>query len=82
MLATARKPSTAGKPVHQDRQQQHVLKEQQKHRQHHWLRTPGRSLIAERPTTGNHQELKERQQQQGCLPQSGCKQQQCQKQQQ
>jgi hypothetical protein len=38
------------------------------------LATPGTSAIAERLATGNHQELKERQQQQGCLPLSGCKQ--------
>jgi hypothetical protein len=33
---------------------------------------PGKSAVAERPATGNHQE---RQQQQECLPHSGCKQQ-------
>ncbi len=38
------------------------------------LATPGTSAIAERPATGNHKELKERQQQQECLPLSGCKQ--------
>jgi hypothetical protein len=38
--------------------------------------TPGTSAIEERPATGNHQELKGRLQQQECLPQSGCKQQQ------
>jgi hypothetical protein len=30
------------------------------------LVTPGTSAIAERPATGNHQELKERKQQQEC----------------
>jgi hypothetical protein len=40
------------------------------------LVTPGMLAIAERPATGNHQELKGRQQQQECLPLSGCKQQQ------
>ena len=40
------------------------------------LVTPGMSAIAERPVTGNPQELKGRQQQQEFLPQSGCKQQQ------
>ncbi len=38
------------------------------------LATPGTSAKAERPATGNHQELKERQQQQECLLLSGCKQ--------
>jgi hypothetical protein len=32
------------------------------------LVTPGTSAIAERPATGNHQELKGHQQQQECLP--------------
>jgi hypothetical protein len=36
--------------------------------------TPG-TAIAERPAKINHQELKGRQQQQECQPQSGCKQQ-------
>jgi hypothetical protein len=40
------------------------------------LATTGMSAIAERPARGNHKELKERQQQQECLPLSGCKQQQ------
>jgi hypothetical protein len=40
------------------------------------LDAPGTSAVAERPATGNHQELKGRQQQQECLPQSECKQQQ------
>jgi hypothetical protein len=40
------------------------------------LATPLTSEKAERPATGNHQKLKERQQQQECLPLSGCKQQQ------
>jgi hypothetical protein len=40
------------------------------------LVTPGMSAIAERPATGNPQELKGRQQQQECLSQSRCKQQQ------
>jgi hypothetical protein len=46
------------------------------------LVTPGMSTIAERPATGNQQELKGHQQQQDCLPQSGCKQQERHKQQQ
>jgi hypothetical protein len=36
-LATARIHSTAGSQQWQDRQQQHVRKEQQKRQQHHWL---------------------------------------------
>jgi hypothetical protein len=40
------------------------------------LVTPGTTAIAERPATGNHQELKGRQLQQKYLPLSGCKQQQ------
>jgi hypothetical protein len=43
---------------------------------------PGTSEIAERTSKGNHQELKGCQQQQECLPLSGCKQQQGHKQQQ
>jgi hypothetical protein len=48
--------------------------EQQKRQQHYF--TPGTPAIAVRPATGNHQELKGRQEQQECLPQSGCIQQQ------
>ena len=40
------------------------------------LVTPGTSAIAEKPATGNHQELIGRQQQQECLQQHGCEQQQ------
>ncbi len=65
MHATARTPSTAGLPAIAS-----------------WkgtaetLATPGTPAIAGRPATIIHQELKVRQQQQECLPQFGCKQQQ------
>jgi hypothetical protein len=74
MLATPRTPSTAGKPVTAGLPATAYCKGTAE-----MLTTPlvapGMSAIAE-PATGNHQELKGHQQQQECLPHSGCKQQQ------
>jgi hypothetical protein len=69
MLATAGKPVTAGPP-------ETACWKGTAETPTASLVTPGMSAIAERPATGNHQELKGCQQQQECLPQSECKQQQ------
>ncbi len=68
MSLTAGKPVTAGPPATECSKGTAETPTTQ-------LVTPG-TPIAERPVTGNHQELKGRQQQQECLAQSGCKQQQ------
>jgi len=75
MLATARTPSTARKPVTAGPLAT-VCSKGTAETPTTPLVTPETSVIAERPATGNHQELKECQQHQDCLPQSGCKQQQ------
>jgi hypothetical protein len=64
-LATAGTPSTAGKPVTAGPSTTACSKGTAEMPTTP-LVTPGTSAIAERPATGNHQELKERQQQQEC----------------
>jgi hypothetical protein len=81
MLAKARTPSTAEKPVKAGPPTTACSKGTAETPTTP-LVTPGTSAIADRPATGNPQELKGRQQQQECLPLSGCKQQQRHKQQQ
>ena len=67
MLATARTPSIAGKPVIAGPPATACLKGTAEMLTTP-LVTPGTSAIAERPAKGNHQELKGCQQQQECLP--------------
>ena len=74
-LATTRAPSTAGKPVTAGTPATACSKGTAETPTTPMV-TPGTSAIAERPATGNHQELKGRQQQQKYLPQSGGKQEQ------
>jgi hypothetical protein len=74
-LATARTLSTAGKLVTAGPPATACLKKTAEMLTTP-LVTPGMSAIAGKPATVNHQELKGRQQQQECLPQSGCKQEQ------
>jgi hypothetical protein len=81
MLATARTLSTAGKPVTAGLPAIAYSKGTEEMPTTP-LATPGTSATAEWPAKGNPQELKARQQQQECLPHSGCKQQQWHKQQQ
>ncbi len=64
-LATARTPTTTGKPVTSGPPITACSKGTAE-----TPSTPGMPAIAKRPTTGNHQEVKARQQQQECLPQS------------
>jgi hypothetical protein len=73
-LATARTPSTAGKPV-TARLPVTACSKGTAETPTTPLVSSGASAIAARPATGNHQEFKGRQQQQECLPLSGCKQQ-------
>ncbi len=74
-LATAGTPSTAGKPVTEGLPATACSKGTAE-KLTKPLVTPRTSAIAERPATGNHLEVKVHQQQQECLPLSGCKQQQ------
>jgi hypothetical protein len=69
-LATEKTPSTAGKPVTAGLPATSCSKGTAEMPTTP-LVTPGMSAIAERPATGNPQELKGHQQQHQCLPQSG-----------